>query len=101
MQQSGGLYGAEKAIVVNADMARQRCRLLLNSADMSVCDLIFCVDCHRQRFDSRQIQAIQLFDMSIGIFHATSRRLESKVTRQKQRNDGADITKIDGPVVAN
>ena len=51
----------------------------LNASNMSVSDLVFGVDCHRERFDRRKVEPIQLLEVFIGVFDAPHRRLESEI----------------------
>jgi hypothetical protein len=50
-------------------MASQTDCVLLDSANMTVRDLIFCVDRHCERFDGRDVERVELKQVPIRILH--------------------------------
>ena len=55
MKEGGGLDRLNQGNVFDAEMPRESDGVLLDSANVAVCDLVLRVDCHRQRFDSRNV----------------------------------------------
>ena len=67
MKQGGSFNCLEQVIVTNAYMPGQTNGVGLNAPNMSVRDLVFGVDRHRQRLDRRHIQAVQLSKVLMGV----------------------------------
>ena len=59
-----GLDSFQLPLVFYAEQLRQFDRVHLNPANVAMCDLVFCIDGHRERFDGRKIEVAELFHMT-------------------------------------
>jgi hypothetical protein len=57
-------------------------------------DFIFGIDRSRQRFDGRQIHAIQLVDVPFRVLQPSERRPHRQVRNEEQRQDQRDDTEV-------
>ena len=79
VQQGGRLDRSDLSTIVDTHRTRQLHGIKLNAADVTVCDLVFRVDCHRESLNRRQIQTIELRQMSVSILNPTECILKSQV----------------------
>ena len=79
VEKRRGFDRANLTIISYSDTLRETDCILLNSSNVAMGDLIFCIDCHRQSFNSREIESIQLAKMAIGIIDAPKRSLEGQI----------------------
>ena len=59
VQQSSSFDRLDERLIFDAKVASQADRVSLDSADVSVSDLVFRVDSHRKRLDGRDVKLIQ------------------------------------------
>src|SRR4026208_457995 len=101
MKKCGSLDSLDQPFISDSNLLCPSRRLRLNSSYMAVRHLILCVDRHRQRFNGRQIQGVELFNVLVCIFDALHRCLESEVQDQKKWDDYRNEPEINCAVVAN
>ena len=68
VQQRGGFDRLERRLVGDAELARERHGGDLDAADVAVRDFVLGIDGRGERFDGRQIQAVERGDVALGVF---------------------------------
>ena len=101
VKQRRGLDRLEQFLIVHSDLPCEVSCLQLNTTDVPMCHLVLSIDRHRQCFNCRQIQRIQLIDVVVGILHAVHRGSEREVQHEQKRHDDRDKSQIDCSVVTD
>src|SRR5258708_3230860 len=86
VQQRGGLQTFHIA-VVESQFVGQFHRIELDSADVTVSNLILGIDCHRQGFDGRQVQLSQFGYVLVRSFDFVEISFVGEIRDKKYRND--------------
>ena len=84
----------ERRLVVDAERAREAERVRLHAAHVAVRHVVFGVDRHRQRFDRRQVQAIESREVPARVFEPAERRPQREVKHHQQRQDHATAARL-------
>ena len=54
----------------------------LHATNVTMSDLIFGVDRHRERLNGRETRVVELFNVLVGVFHPTHCGLESEIQHE-------------------
>jgi hypothetical protein len=85
VQQRCRLDCFQGLFVFHAKLTGETHRALLDPPDVPVRDFVFGIDGGRQRFDGRQIQRVELFEVSFRVFHPAERRAQRVIEDEEQR----------------
>ena len=85
VQQRRRFDALQRRFVRHAERAREPERIRLHASHVAVRHVVFGVDRHGQRFDRRQIQAIEMRQMLARIVEAPERRAQRQVQHDEQR----------------
>ena len=90
VQQPARLDRLQRLLVGDPQLARQADGCALHSTDVAVRDFVFRIDRRRQRFDGRQVQAVELLDVALRVLEAAERRLQRQVGDEEDRRNERD-----------
>ena len=74
MKKSRGRDCFDLPLFAHTEALREFKCIDLYTSNVTMCDLVLCVDGHGQSFDRRHVQFIDLSDVLLSILHPTKRR---------------------------
>jgi len=87
VQQRGRFDRFQRGLVGDVDGVREGHGIGLHPPHVAVCDIVFGVNRHRERFDRREVQPIDGGHVAMRILEAPERRAERQVKDGNQRQE--------------
>ena len=95
MKEGGGFDCTQLPVIINANSTGEPYRKPLDASNMTVGNLVLCVNRHGQGLNRRQVQRVDLCEVPVCVIESADCRLEHEIGNDQQGGENDNESGVD------